>query len=117
MRCQSGLDAKLALEADNGAAAVLTSLKPGWLFPVRAEAVIDKIKVALAAGAHPARLHMILSRARTDVDSNVIDAAAAQLGPAVRRAPSRTIAPTSMPTGLAWRKLARQMNGTYAQRS
>jgi len=115
VRCKGGLDGKIALEADHAATALITALTPGWLFPVRAEAVIAKLKAALAAGARPSRLHAILSRARpSDVDPSIIDAAAAQLGPAARRAPSRPKAP-SMPTGFAWRKLARQMhNGTYA---
>ena len=118
VRCKGGLDGKIALEADHAAAAMITALTPGWLFPVRADSVIEKLKAALAAGARPSRLHAILSRARpSDVDPSIIDAAAAQLGPAARRAPSRPKAP-SMPTGgLAWRKLARQRNGTYAPRS
>ncbi len=81
---------------------------------MRAEAVLEKLKAALAAGARPSRLHAILSRARlSNVEPSIIDAAAAQLGPAARRAPARPKPPT-MPAGLAWRKLARQMNGTYA---
>ena len=113
VRCKGSLEGKVALEADHAAAALVAALTPGWLFPVRAEAVLDQLKAALAAGARPSRLHAILSRARlSNVEPSIIDAAAAQLGPAARRAPARP-KPPSMPAGLAWRKLARQMNGTY----
>ena len=116
VRCKGGLDGRVALEADAAAAAVQTSLTPGWLFPVRTEAVIEKLRAALAKGTHPARLHTILSRARgTGVDSSIIDAAAAQLGPLRARSPRSTPRSQSMPRGSSWRQLARRMNATLAQ--
>ena len=116
VHCKGGLDGRMALEADAAAAAVQTSLTPGWLFPVRTEAVIEKLRAALAKGTHPARLHTILSRARgTGVDSSIIDAAAAQLGPLRARSPRSTPRSQSMPRGSSWRQLARRMNATLAQ--
>ena len=105
--CKSGLDGKMAMDADLAVEAVKGSLTPGWLFPVRAEAVVEKLKAALAAGAHPSRLHAILLSAegREGVSQTVLQAARVQLGPLVDRPRVRPLK-QPMPAGQSWRALA-----------
>ena len=95
------MDANLAVEAVQG------SLTPGWLFPVRAEAVIEKLKAALAAGVHPSRLHDVLASANghEGVAQSVLQAAHMQLGPLVDKPRVRPLR-QPLPVGQSWRQLA-----------